>query len=321
MRKRPGATVPIVVRAVIVIGAVVVGITAGAGKQPGNAEAEEAALPKLKPEELDGLAGAFPLRALAESQGYGAANEFLIGEEDAVRAACGLFTQDNIDLVRDYLLVGYALEAAGWLDSQAFEAWRQDYAALGYYDQLSSSATTAEETAFNLTSAVLPTPVGHAYAEAYNLEHIKEFVEGLCKDAIDSHKHIVTNSEWLSDASKEKLCEKLDGITAFTGQNVIGDVCVNEGLTEICGMQARLAYASDKEDFDYKAFFESRAKMIRNLRTPEFEQQCIQGGDTHPSAYLDTNGAMQQFDEFYETYDVQEGDGMYLAPEARIALW
>ncbi len=118
-----------------------------------------------------------------------------------MRAACGLFTQDNIELVRDYLLVGYALEAAGWLDSQAFEAWRQDYAALGYYDQLSSSATTAEETAFNLTSAVLPTPVGRAYAEAYNLEHIKEFVEGLCKDAIDSHKHIVTNSEWLSDAS------------------------------------------------------------------------------------------------------------------------
>ena len=30
---------------------------------------------------------------------------------------------------------------------------------------------------------------------------------------------------------------------------------------------------------------------------------------------------MQQFDEFYETYDIKEGDGMYIAPEKRIAVW
>lgn len=36
---------------------------------------------------------------------------------------------------------------------------------------------------------------------------------------------------------------------------------------------------------------------------------------------VDVNGPTQMFEEFYETYDVKEGDGMYLAPEARIALW
>jgi putative endopeptidase len=30
---------------------------------------------------------------------------------------------------------------------------------------------------------------------------------------------------------------------------------------------------------------------------------------------------VQQFDEFMETYDVKEGDGMYLAPEDRITIW
>ena len=28
-----------------------------------------------------------------------------------------------------------------------------------------------------------------------------------------------------------------------------------------------------------------------------------------------------QFDEFYETYGIQPGDGMYLAPEDRITVW
>ena len=112
-----------------------------------------------------------------------------------------------------------------------------------------------------------------------------------------------------------------DGITAYTGQNMVGEVCVNEGLTEICAQQARLAYAAKRDGFDYNAFFEARARMGRCLRTPELEQQCILGADKHPSAYLDVNGPAQMFEEFYETYDVQEGDGMYLAPDARVVIW
>ena len=104
-------------------------------------------------------------------------------------------------------------------------------------------------------------------------------------------------------------------------QNVIGEVCVNEGLTEICGQQARLAYAAKQGDFDYKVFFRVRAEVGRCLRTPELEQQCIFGADKHPSAYIDVNGPAQMFEEFYETYDVQEGDGMYLATDARIVMW
>ena len=76
-----------------------------------------------------------------------------------------------------------------------------------------------------------------------------------------------------------------------------------------------------QENFDYEGLFRNRALMRCGLRTPEFEQQCILGGDSHPSSYLDTNGSAQQFEEFYETYDVQEGDGMYLAPEDRIPIW
>ena len=443
------------------------------GDAEGDEGTSEDGTRRVTPQELDAYCDPFPASQLAVNQGYGAAREFLINDEDMVRAACALYTQDNIDLIRDYLLIGYALEAAGWLDGQAFDAWRQDYIALGYYDQLASPNSTAEEDAFNLATYVLPTPVGRAYTEAFDMAHIKDFVEGMCRDAIESHKEVVRASTWLSDASKESLCEKLDGITsnavypdawedyagldleglsyfdarraiwlfdiernaaltngavderlwrdptlilstahyegdtnsfnvaagsveddvsryvageisvaelmggpvgycifheighsldtidlsidkngqpiegslldaadideyerrvqkakdyydsivAYKGQNVVGEVCLNEGLNEISAMQARLAYAAHQEGFDYKEFFEVHARRARCLRTPELEQQCILGADTHPSAYLDINGSTQQFEEFYETYGAKEGDGMYLAPEARVALW
>ena len=28
-----------------------------------------------------------------------------------------------------------------------------------------------------------------------------------------------------------------------------------------------------------------------------------------------------KYDEFYEEYGINEGDGMYLAPEERVAVW
>ena len=38
-------------------------------------------------------------------------------------------------------------------------------------------------------------------------------------------------------------------------------------------------------------------------------------------ADLKDNFALQQFDEFLDFYRIEEGDGMYLAPEDRVNIW
>ena len=43
--------------------------------------------------------------------------------------------------------------------------------------------------------------------------------------------------------------------------------------------------------------------------------------DSHPLHYLRTNVTLQQFDEFIDTYDIREGNNMYLAPKDRILVW
>ena len=83
-------------------------------------------------------------------------------------------------------------------------------------------------------------------------------------------------------------------------------------------LDERLSYLRNLEERkeDVILLIDAQGKL-----TPELEQQCILGADKHPSAYIDVNGPAQMFDEFYETYDVQEGDGMYLASDARIVMW
>ena len=43
--------------------------------------------------------------------------------------------------------------------------------------------------------------------------------------------------------------------------------------------------------------------------------------DTHPLNYLRVNICSQMLDVFYDTFGVQEGDGMYVAPEDRLNVW
>ena len=43
--------------------------------------------------------------------------------------------------------------------------------------------------------------------------------------------------------------------------------------------------------------------------------------DVHPLKYLRINTVLQQFDEFLDTYGIEKGDNMYLAPEDRVCIW
>ena len=78
--------------------------------------------------------------------------------------------------------------------------------------------------------------------------------------------------------------------------------------------------ASSVEDFDYDVFFTEYAKLNAFISDYSTELTALQQ-DEHPLSYLRTNVVVQQFDEFYDTYDIEEGDNMYLAPEDRLLVW
>ncbi len=43
--------------------------------------------------------------------------------------------------------------------------------------------------------------------------------------------------------------------------------------------------------------------------------------DVHAPAKLRVNVQVPNFDDFFTTYDVKEGDGMWRAPEDRVIIW
>jgi putative endopeptidase len=43
--------------------------------------------------------------------------------------------------------------------------------------------------------------------------------------------------------------------------------------------------------------------------------------DTHSPNALRANIQLQNMDDFYPTFNIKEGDGMYRAPKDRVTIW
>ena len=93
-----------------------------------------------------------------------------------------------------------------------------------------------------------------------------------------------------------------------------------EATADMGGIRSTLAVAEKHENFNYDTYFRQYAAIWAEAVGPETEQAAFES-DVHPLSYLRVNVTLQQFDKFCETYGIQEGDGMYLAPDQRVAVW
>ena len=144
-------------------------------------------------------------------------------------------------------------------------------------------------------------------------------------------KYAVTDDTpygWWTEEDSEKFGKKVekvkdyyDNIVVLPDVTLYGTNLTGEAIADMGGIALVLRMADEKKDYDYDKFFRFYAGgLLRVQRSATFEAEIAEM-DVHPLAYLRTNVVVQQFDKFYETYGVGEGDGMYLAPEDRIAVW
>lgn len=102
--------------------------------------------------------------------------------------------------------------------------------------------------------------------------------------------------------------------TYTDGHNVLG-----EAVADLGGMALVLDLAADTEGFDYEKFFTTLASTWRQIMTEQYAE--IISSDVHPYNCYRINATVQQFQVFYDTFGITEGDGMWLDPEDRFVIW
>ena len=74
------------------------------------------------------------------------------------------------------------------------------------------------------------------------------------------------------------------------------------------------------ENPDYDAFFRSYAAQW--VRVADYSTlKELAENDFHAPNNLRCNKVLANFQEFYDTYGIQEGDGMYIPEQDRIKIW
>ena len=120
-------------------------------------------------------------------------------------------------------------------------------------------------------------------------------------------------------ARNDKMAAYYNNMHPWAGQDFYGATMTGEACADMGGMKAVLRIAAEDKDFDYDKFFRSYAELWLSKVTLQGAYNKI--NDVHPMEYLRINCTLQQFDEFLNFYGITEGDGMYLAPKDRVAIW
>lgn len=122
------------------------------------------------------------------------------------------------------------------------------------------------------------------------------------------------------DARAKAISDYFSTLDVMPGVKADGELILSEAIADLGGLSCMAAIARGIEGFDYAKFFEAYAKVWRSRATKESEEYRIKE-DVHPLPFLRTNVNVQQLQEFYDAFGVKPQDGMYLAPEKRLALW
>lgn len=134
-------------------------------------------------------------------------------------------------------------------------------------------------------------------------------------------------SNWWTEADRaqfDALCEEIvayyDGWECAPGIATDGGLTLGENIADLGAMNCLMDIAATQPDFDYEAFFEKMARMFVDTDSREWVAY-VAVADPHSFGGVRINRLLSSCDAFYDTYDVQPGDGMYVAPEDRVGIW
>ena len=115
----------------------------------------------------------------------------------------------------------------------------------------------------------------------------------------------------------DSMADYFSNFEVFPGKKCKSQQCKGEIGADIFGMDTLLKIVAQKDSFDYRLFFEAYAKTNFAKYTEQLNLTYYEK-DSHPSYFLRTNAVLQQFDEFYQAFDIKKGDGMYLSQNKRV---
>ena len=156
--------------------------------------------------------------------------------------------------------------------------------------------------------------IAHEMGHAFDSNCIYFDMNGNYDPSWISEKDVAT----LEERNKTAISYFEDNFTIFEVYHVNGEQTLGENYADLGAMECLMNITKNKEDRE--KLFINYAKIWSSKTTSENLMTALET-DEHSPSILRVNSILSTTNEFYETYGVKEGDGMYVAPEKRISRW
>ncbi len=131
---------------------------------------------------------------------------------------------------------------------------------------------------------------------------------------------------WTADdyAAFQQLCDKVvafyDGRETAPGITSNGLLTLSENIADLGAVACVTQITGSMSNHDFKKLYTSMAKIWCCNYTREM-RQYVARVDVHAPDKLRGGLTLTSQDEFFKTFDIQPGDGMYIAPQDRVSIW
>lgn len=155
--------------------------------------------------------------------------------------------------------------------------------------------------------------IAHEISHAFDPNGSKFDEVGNLKDWWTKEDHIEFQKK------TEEMVKLFDGIPYADGK-VNGRLTVGENIADAGGVSVAYDVARNSKGFNPDEFFKSWALIWRMKSTRELENTLLIM-DEHSPNKVRTNLQLSNFDPFYEVYNIEKTDKMYIDPKDRVKVW
>ena len=174
--------------------------------------AEDAAIRSNNPRTLQDLEkeqGNFPLTGMLAGAGVEKSEVFILEEPEWLACMNSLYTEENLEKMKAYLLVSDVLQFMELLDHDCYNQM------VSVRNTLSGSTGKVDDkkAATDAVNEVLEMELGEVYAQTFITDKTRTDVTSLINDVIVYYRSMLQGEDFLSDATKAEAIKKLDKLT------------------------------------------------------------------------------------------------------------
>ena len=162
-------------------------------------------------DDLKQMQGSLPVLESFANMGYPEAETYLVLNPAGLEKLNALYTEENLPLLKDYIIVHGAISASANLDRECYE-WRNAYrnAVTGATGMLDDATVFSSEV-----SETLKWPTAEMYTAAYLKQEDKDRIAGMIDEILEAYHGIIEEADFLSDETRARAIEKLDTIKPY----------------------------------------------------------------------------------------------------------